>query len=361
MFLSSKTPLVALDVGAHSIKLAQLNPLNSKNKYELTSFGIMPLKEDSIVDGVIKNHDEVVDALVRLVKAEKINTRYAVASVAGEAVIIKKIKVSVMSAEELQESIAEEAEQYIPFDIDDVAIDFQIIGPSGRSGADEDGDGEDTMDILLVAVQREMIYNRTDVLIDAGLKPVIVDLDVFAMVNAVSLSHDLTEMGAVALVDLGESFTHVNIVLDGVTAYTRDIPVGGGYCSRRLVSAFDVTYRQVDDLKAGRLPAGVDSDKVVEVITSSFDKVLDEIQKCFEFFSTTSNMEVEKVILTGGGAMIQGVDGFFSEHLKVPVEIIDPLKGIKVNSRSFDKATIAELAPLTTVALGLATRRFDYQ
>ncbi|UCD11419.1 MAG: type IV pilus assembly protein PilM [Nitrospinaceae bacterium] len=360
MFLSSKTPLVALDVGSHSIKLAQLNPLSSKNKYELTSFGIMPLPEDTIVDGVIKNHDEVVDAVTRLVKAEKVNTRYAVASVSGEAVIIKKIKVPQMSAEELQDSIAEEAEQYIPFDIDDVAIDFQILGPS-RNGGDEESEDGDMMDILLVAVQREMIYNRTDVLIDAGLKPVIVDLDVFAMVNAVSLSHDLTEMGAVALIDLGESFTHVNIVLDGVTAYTRDIPVGGGYCSRRLMSTFDVTYSQVTELKAGKMPAGIDSDKVVEVITGSFDKVLDEIQKCFEFFSTTSSMEVEKVILTGGGAMIHGVDGFFSEHLKVPVEIIDPLKGIKVNSRNFDKATIAELAPLSTVALGLATRRFDYQ
>jgi len=361
MFLSSKTPLVALDVGSNAIKLAQLRPLNSKNNFELTSFGIMPLPEDSIVDGVIKKHDDVVDALIRLVKAEKVNTKFAVASVAGEAVIIKKIKVPEMSAEELQDCIADEAEQYIPFDIDDVAIDFQILGPSSRGGVDEDSDGEDTMDILLVAVQREMIYNRTDVLIDAGLKPVIVDLDVFALLNAVSLSHDLSEMGAVALIDLGESFTHVNIVLDGVTAYTRDIPVGGGYCTRRLMSTFDVNYSQVADLKGGKMPSGVDSDKVVEVITTSFDKVLDEIQKCFEFFSTTSNMEVEKIILTGGGAMIQGVDGFFSDHLKVPVEIIDPLRGIKVNSRSFDKATIAELAPLSTVAIGLATRRFDYQ
>ena len=360
MFLSSKTPLVAFDVGSHSIKLAQLTPL-SRNRFELTNFGIMPLREDCIVDGVVKKHDEVVEAVMDLVKAEKIKTDYAIASVAGEAVIIKKIKVPQMSHEELENSIAEEAEQYIPFDIDDVSIDFQILGPSASSAGGEDSVDEANMDILLVAVQREMIYNRTDVLIDAGLKPVIVDLDVFAMVNAISLTHDLTEMGAVALIDLGESFTHVNILLDGVTAYTRDIPVGGGYCSRKIMSAFDVSYREVTDLKGGKIPPEIDSDKVIEVITGAFEKPLDEIQKCFEFFSTTSNMEVEKILLSGGGAMIQGVDGFFADQLKVPVELVDPLKGVKINSKNFDKATVAEMAPLCTVAIGLATRRFDYQ
>ncbi|NIQ02893.1 MAG: type IV pilus assembly protein PilM, partial [Nitrospinaceae bacterium] len=181
MFLSEKTPLVAVDIGSHSIKLAQL--IGAKNRFELKNFGIMPLKEGCIVDGMIRRPDEVIEAVTTLLKAEKVSTKYSVASVAGEAVIIKKIQVPAMSEEELAESIHWEAEQYIPFDIDDVSLDYQVLNP--RVKADEDE--EEKMEILLVAVQNEIIDSRRDILLDAGLRPVIIDLDVFALVNALSL------------------------------------------------------------------------------------------------------------------------------------------------------------------------------
>lgn len=358
MYLSSKTPLVAIDIGTHSIKMAQLLP-SRRGKHELLSFGLIPLKEDAIIDGVIKKYDDVVETLIHLLKAEKVETRFAVASIAGEAVIIKKIQVPLMTQEELEENIYHEAEQYIPFDIDDVSIDFHILGAGGKGEAAE-GEDEDTMEILLVAVQKEIIYNRTDVLIDAGLKPVIIDLDVFAMENAANMMLDLKSMGAVALIDLGESFTHINILLDGVTAYTRDIPIGGGYGTRRLMSKFEVAYKQTTDFKAGKLPNDVDEEAVLAVITNSFSKILEEVQKSFEFFSTTTNTEVGRVLLCGGGALVRGVEGFFADNLKIPVEILDPTKGLKVSSRKFDQATVEEIAPLTTVAVGLASRRFDY-
>ena len=125
MFLSEKTPLLAIDIGTHSIKMAQIS--GSKNKFELMNFSIMPLKEGSVVDGVVQQADEVVDTLEKMIKVEKIDTKYAVASIAGEAVIIKKIGVPKMSSEDLAQNIQAEAEQYIPFDIDDVSIDFQIL------------------------------------------------------------------------------------------------------------------------------------------------------------------------------------------------------------------------------------------
>ncbi len=357
MFLSEKTPLVAVDIGTHSIKMAQM--AGGKDKFELTNFSVMPLSEECVVDGAIKNTDEIVEKLAKMVAVEKIDTKFAVASIAGEAVIIKKIRVPVMTRAELAESLHTEAEQYIPFDIDDVSLDFQMLESHGQRA--EEDDGEEKMDILLVAVQNEIIEGRTEMLYDAGLRPAIIDLDVFAMINAMEMGTDLKSLGGVAVVDLGESFTHLNILQDGITAYTRDIPFGGSYCTKKLMSKFDLPYKEIAELKSGNIPPEIKNEEVVEVIVNSFEKILDEVQKSFEFFSTTTNNQVEKIYLTGGGALIRGVDGLFSHKLSTPAEILNPLKGVKISNRKFDHNAIDAFGPLATVALGLAARRFDYQ
>jgi type IV pilus assembly protein PilM len=355
MFLSEKTPLVAIDIGSHSIKMAQMEA--SGNSFELLNFSVMPLKEDSIVDGVIREPDEVVETLTKMIKLEKVDTRFAVASIAGEAVIIKKIRVPRMTAEELKENIESEAEQYIPFDIDDVSIDFQLLPGSGS----DEGADRDTMEILLVAVQRDLVDSTTDILYDAGLKPAIIDLDVFAMVNACGLGIDLESEGVVAVIDLGESFTHLNIIQEGLTAYTRDIPLGGNSCTNKLMSKFKLSKKEAMKLKLGKIPAELKDEDVVEVIVKCFEKVIDEVQKAFEFFSTTYKSPVDRVYITGGGALIQGMEGLFSDRLDTSVEILNPMKGVKVNKRKFDQDMIDTLGPLSTVALGLAARKFDYQ
>ncbi len=383
MFLSKKTPLVAVDIGSHSIKLVQLAELKD-GSFELIHFGMMPLEEESIIEGAIKKPGQIAEALTSLVKGEKIQSRYVVASVSGEAVFIKKIKVPQMTEEELSEKINEEAEQYIPFDIDDVALDFQILGtvngeaakPDSSESKNEDQENQSSdesndesdkensdevmMEALLVAVQRDVIDERTDVLLEAGLKPAIIDLDVFALMNAARITNDLTAMGATALIDLGDSFTHVNILKNGTIGYTRDIPIGGGYCSKMLMSKFQVPFSQTHKLKGGHLPDGVEKDEVLKIIVQGYKKVLEEVQKSFEYFSTISNTQVERILLTGGGSLIHGMDGFFSDFLKVPVERLDPMQGININPKNFDREMIGELAGLSAVATGLATRRFDY-
>lgn len=365
MFLSAKTPLVAIDIGSHSIKAAQL--ARSGNKYELLSFGMMPLENETIVDGVIKKEDVVIEALGNLLKAEQIQVKYAVTSVSGEAVIIKKIKVPLMSRAELEKTINQEAEQYIPFDIDDVSVDFQILGRSSDKIVEilEDEEGEtdksDKMEILLVAVQKEIIDNRVGILTDCGLKPVIVDLDVFALVNALALSHDLTEAGTVALIDLGASFTHMNIVADGVTSFTRDIPMGGLACTQKLMSEFGILYPDAEAFKRGEIPEKVSRESVVHVISDAFIKLAEEIGKSFEFFSSTSTSKVSRIFISGGGALVPGVDYLFQDKLGVPVEFLSPLQGIKVNPRKFDREFAAKMGPIAAVAVGLATRKFDYK
>ena len=381
MFLSKKSPLVAIDIGSSSIKLVQLTEIKD-GQYELTRFGMMPLEEECIVEGAIKKPDQVADALKNLIKAEKIQSRYAVSAVAGEAVFIKKIKVPVMSEEELSAKITEEAEQYIPFDIDDVAFDFQILGiiegdtdeeseesvdsePADDSDNDDQKDNSNEegqmMEALLVAVQKGVIDERTDILLEADLKPAIIDLDVFALMNAAQLTSDLSSMGTVALIDLGDSFTHINIIQDGAMGYTRDIPVGGGYLTSMLMSKLQIPFKQTLDIKRGKFTPGIKEEEVIDIIARAYKKVLDEVKKSFEYYSATTDKKIERILLCGGGSMIRGIDSYFADYLKIPVEILDPMQGVKINPKNFDQSLIDEMSGLSTVALGLATRRFDYK
>lgn len=384
MFLSKKSPLVAIDIGSSSIKLVQLTKLKT-GKHELNHYGIMPLAEECIVEGVIKKPELVVEALRSLIKAEKIKSHYVVSAVAGEAVFIKKIKVPIMPEEEFAKKINHNTQNYIPFDIDDVALDFEILGTI--RGDEEEGlrktdqikffcDSQDNneqvensedsnkmrdfMEILLVAVKKNIINERKKILKEAGLKPVIIDLDVFALMNAARLTKDLSSMGNVALVDLGDSFTHINIIQGGAMGYTRDIRIGGGYLTNVLMSKFKVPFEQVLAIKRGKFSSDIKEEEVIETIVQAHKKVLEEIKKYFEYFITLSNQQIERVFLCGGGSMIRGLDGFFADDLKLPVETLDPMQAIKVNPKHFNHSLVSEMSSLYGVALGLATRRFDY-
>jgi type IV pilus assembly protein PilM len=385
MFLSKKTPLVAIDIGSSSIKLVQLTEFK-EGQYELTHFGMMPLDKECIAEGAIKQPGQVVDALRNLIKAEKIQSRFVVSAVAGEAVFIKKIKVPVMSEKQLSEKIIQEAEQYIPFDIDEVVIDFQILGKindneeekpedfvdleeststdnspqrNGEQKEEANEEGE-MMEALLVAVQRGVIDERTDILLEAGLKPAIIDLDLFALMNAARLTNDLSSMGTIALIDMGDSFTHINIIQNGVIGYTRDIPVGGGYLTNMLMSKFKVPFEQVLAIKRGNLPPNIREEEVIETIIHAYKNILEEVQKYFDYFSTLSNYKMGKVLLCGGGSMIRGLDDYCANYLKIPVETLNPMKGVQVNPKVFDQLLVDEMSGLSTVALGLARRKFDY-
>ncbi len=359
MFLTAKTPLLAIDIGSSSVKLAQLQ--GSGSRYELTAFGVMPLEPDAVTDGMVRDEEQVADALSRLVKAEKVDTRFAVSSLSGESVIIKKIQMPVLPDDELEESITQEAEQYIPFEIDDVRLDYQKLDIQGGGGNEFDGlEEEEKEDILLVAVQNDLIDNRSDVLTAAGLKPVIIDLDVFAVSNALAIQRDLETMGGVAVLDLGNSFTHVNLLLDGISFFTRDIPLGGSVLTNQLGKDYGLEFNETEGLKQGIIPDSIERQEVIDKIVDSFDGIIDEVQKSFEFFSSTSNSTIEQVFVSGGGALIPGVDNLLSDRLAIPVEVFNPLETVKINPRKFDRDSITRMAPLASVVAGLATRRFDY-
>ena len=350
--------LVGLDIGTHSIKLVRLK--KGKKGFELLNFGIMPLPPETIVDETIEKPEVVANAIKNLFKMEKISTKEVVTAVSGQSLVIKKINVPKMTEDELAESIKVEAEQYLPFAIEEVNVDFQIIKEITPE-KNEKKEGEDepkiTMDVLLVAVRKELIENRNKPILDAGLKPIIVDLDVFAIENGYELNYGIPYGEVVALIDMGDSFTNVNILVDGVTEVTRDIPGGGNRINHELQKNFNTDHKGAEKLKMGIGLNGVSEKDVANTITTVLGELSHEINKMFHNFIKSTEKNINKVVISGGCARIPGIEKILTENFDIPTEIIDPYKNIKINPKIFDLQYIQDMAPLAAIGIGLAIRR----
>ena len=349
--------IVGLDIGTHSIKLVRLK--KGKKGFELLNFGIMPLPPETIVDETIEKPEVVTAAIKNLLKMEKIKTKDVVIAVSGQSFVIKKINVPKMTEDELAESIRVEAEQYLPFDIEEVNVDFQIIKEitSEKGEKEEEGEPKTTMDVLLVAVRKEMIGDRRKPILDAGLKPVIIDLDVFAIENGYELNYGVPHGEVVALIDMGATFTNVNILVDGVTEVTRDIPGGGNRINHELQKNFNTDHEGAEKLKMGIGLNGVSEKDVANTITTVLGELSHEINKMFHDFIKSTEKNINRVILSGGCARIPGIEKILTENFDIPTEIMDPYKNIKVNPKIFDPQYIQDMAPLAAISIGLAMRR----
>ncbi len=349
--------IVGLDIGTHSIKLVRLK--KGKKGFELLNFGIMPLPPETIVDETIEKPEVVTAAIKNLLKMEKIKTKDVVIAVSGQSLVIKKINVPKMTEDELAESIRVEAEQYLPFDIEEVNVDFQIIKEitSEKGEKEEEGEPKTTMDVLLVAVRKEMIGDRRKPILDAGLKPVIIDLDVFAIENGYELNYGVPHGEVVALIDMGATFTNVNILVDGVTEVTRDIPGGGNRINHELQKNFNTDHEGAEKLKMGIGLNGVSEKDVANTITTVLGELSHEINKMFHDFIKSTEKNINRVILSGGCARIPGIEKILTENFDIPTEIMDPYKNIKVNPKIFDPQYIQDMAPLAAISIGLAMRR----
>ena len=345
-------PLAAIDIGSHSIKLVQLKK-TGKN-YHLQHFGVMPLKHEAIVDGAIADAGAVVEGIRNLVKMEKIATKDIVTSVAGESVIVKKIRIPHMSEKELSESITWEAEQHIPFEISDVNLDFQIMPPQEFSGDD------DRMDVILVAARRSKMEDHIGVLHEAGLNPIIVDTDVFAIENEYEINGELDDE-VTALVDVGASTMNVNIMHSGATLFQYDVTAGGNHYNEALQSAFGLDYEEAENLKLGvGFTDELGLQQVLPVLVAVSETLCDELKRSLDFFrSTAENTEITKMVLSGGCARMKGLDALFSKRLRIPVEVANPFRNIHYSGKVFDPEYLQDMGPMAAVGIGLAMRRMD--
>ncbi len=339
--------IVGLDIGSSYIKAVQLN--ETRSGYELALFDLLPISPELIVEGSIIDAIRVTESLRELVRKAKIKAKDAVIAISGHSsVIIKRISLPEMSEEELAESIKFEAEQYVPFDIEDVNLDFQILGPKEEPGQ---------MDVILVAVKKEVINDYVSVVREAGLNTAIVDVDAFALENMYGINYEIESGRNVALVNIGASTINMNILKGGVSVFTRDSSVGSNIHTDALQKEFSISYEEAERLKRGEPVERVRPEDAYSLIINASGDIFSEVSRSMDYFrSSTLQTEVSEVILSGGCALIRGFPAELSDKIGIPVKVAEPFRNITIPKR-FDAAYIEETAPVAAIAVGLATRR----
>lgn len=348
--------LIGLDIGSHSIKVVELKEAKG-GTWKLLKFGLHKLPPETIVDGAIMNSAAVVEGIRDLIARHKISSREVATAISGHSVIIKKITLPSMSDDELTESIQWEAEQYIPFSVNDVNIDTQVLS----RGGDDSGQ----MDVLLVAAKKEVIQEYTSVIHEAGLKPLIVDVGAFAIENSFDINEDSNPGDIVALVNVGASLVNINILNGGTTAFTRDINMGGNQFSEEIQKQLNVSYEEAEALKLGGNVTGPHStteavvpQEVGAILRSTSEALAVEIQRSIDFYlATAAGLSLSRVVLSGGTAKIAGLKDSLETTLSTKVDLADPFKNITYSPKEFDPDYLKDVAPMSAVALGLACRR----
>lgn len=345
MFGKRKRQVVGCDVGSSAIKIVELKPLKN-DEFQLVHAAVADLSPEAIVDGAIMDSSLVVEALTGLISENGIkNTKFG-GSLSGHSVIIKKIQLPSMTEAELAESIQWEAEQYIPFDINDVNLDYVVL---------ETG-GSDSMDVLLVAVKRDRINDYTSVVVQAGKEPVLVDVDVFAVQNAFESNYS-SRGETVALVNVGASVMNINVLHDGNSVFWRDVAFGGNLYTEAIQREFNLPREDAEKLKLGEEVGQVSRAQVDSVLGAASEDLAAELQKTIDFFVATSSVDrLDRVMLSGGGALVANLESILQERFQVNVELLNPFRNIRYNESDFDPDWINRNAPAMAVAVGLAIR-----
>jgi type IV pilus assembly protein PilM len=347
MLFAKKKDLIGIDVGSTSIKLVKLK--GSKGSYELLNIGIAPLPPEAIVDNSLMDTTVIVETIMKLVNSLEVgNVRTAATSVSGNSVIIRKITLPAMSSEELEDEIQWEAEQYIPFDINDVNIDFQVLG--------QDESDPNRMHVLLVASKKDIINDYQSVFSEAGLKLVVVDVDAFAIQNAFEMNYDIDPEEVYALINIGANMMNLNVVKGGTSLFTRDVQMGGSLYTEEIQKKLGISTDEAEQMKVSA--GSSTSAGLSEALNRINDTIAHEIRRSLDFYNSNAlEGKISRLYLTGGGAKTLNLAATIGERLALPVEIVNPFSKIKWDEKKFETGFVQEIAPIMSVAVGLAARR----
>ena len=316
--------LVGLDIGSSAVKAIELK--QSGKGYRVSAIGVESVPPDSIVDGAIIDGGAVADAVRRLFTNKKFKAKDVVASLSGNSVIVKKITLPAMTEAELSESIYWEAEQYIPFDIQDVNLDYEIL---------ESGTGHDTqgsMDVLLVAAKKDKIADYTNVITQAGRSAVIVDVDAFALQNAYEANYGFEPSAVVAILNAGASAININILAGAQSVFTRDVSMGGNAFTEAVQKELDLPYESAEQLKKGHDVEGASFEDARAVLKAMTDNVLLEVEKTFDFFKATAASDrIDRIMLCGGASRVEGFADALRERFGTEVEQFDPFRQVTID------------------------------
>ncbi len=347
LFGKRRKPVVGLDIGSSSVKVVELK--KSRESYELVSVGLEPLSPETVVDGAIIDALTVSSSIDRIYTSQKVKNKNVATSVSGHSVIIKKVTLPALPDDELWDQVYADAGQYIPFDIADVSLDYQVLGASPTG---------DALEVLLVAVKREKINNYQSALIGRTLT--LVDVDAFALQNAFEVNYEPDPDMTVALLNIGASVMNINIVRGGAPLFTRDVSVGGNQYTDALQKELELSFEDAENLKRGQAMPGVSEEQKSAVLRSVSEILVLEIQKTFDFFRATAGAElISHLYAAGGAARTPGLLDMLREEFQMPVDELDPFRRITYNPAKFSDEYIQEIAPRLSVCVGLGLRSFD--
>jgi type IV pilus assembly protein PilM len=338
---------IGLDIGSSSVKAVQLK--RSKKGLELLAFGMEPLMPQTIVDGTIMDQTAVVDAIRTLWKRLGLKQKDVAVAIAGHSVIIKKISVPFMSSAELAEQVPYEAEHHIPFDKDDVELDYEVVVPQNAAGQTE---------LILVAAKKEVIQDYASVVRDAGLSPAVVDVAAFATQNAYEVNYDMGPGETIVLVNVGAAISNINIIRENVSLFTRDVTIGGNAFTEEIQKQLSVSQDEAEAYKVGGSydEHGVVPQEVERIIEGVADVMSGEFQRSLDFFlATAADTDVSKICLAGGSAKVSALHRAIERRSRLTVEVADAWRRIAVDPK-LDSAYLGAHSPEALVAVGLALR-----
>lgn len=347
MFWNRKRPMVGLDIGSSAIKVVKVEM--EGGNYLLKDYGSADLLPEAIVDGEVMDRQLVVETIQNLFESKHFKIRDVAAAVSGRAVIVKKIQMDRMTPEDAREAIHWEAEQHVPYDINEVCLDFQIL----------DGSNSDPkqMEVLLVAAKREMLISHANMIREAGLNPLVLDVESFAVQNALSINYDFAPEEVVALVDVGSELSNINIIKNGVPLYTQDLSVGGINFVESVQRKFNLSQAEAEAAVHGEEQADFDLDLVVREVGEELAIGIDRSVMYLQ--NTEDNEELSRILLTGGGVRIPGLQEFLDERHPATVEVADPLRRVRFDPVLFGDKKPEDVAPSLAVGLGLALRKVN--
>ncbi len=350
-FNHKRNAVLSIDISTAAVKMLELSRIGTR--YRVDSYAVAPLPKDAVIDKNIANVDMISEAVKIALKQSGTKLKQATVAVAGSAVMTKIITMDrTLSEDEMEEQIMIEADQYVPYALDEVNFDFEVQGVNENN--------HEMVDVLLAASRRENVENRVIALANAGLKTNIVDVEAFAMENAFTLLADqfADSIGgqAVGILDIGATMTTLNVLYDGRSIYTRDQGFGGKQLTEEIQRRYGLSYEEAGLSKRhGGLPDSYNAD-----VLEPFKRALvQQIQRSLQFFSSSSaNRAIDRIILAGGCASIQGIEQLVEKNLGIPVYVANPFINMTLSSKVRPQA-LSNDAPALMIACGLALRSFD--
>lgn len=337
---------VALDIGSSSVKMVEAT--GDSNGYRLVKMGVLPLPPTAVQNNMVTEPEVVANTIRGLIQANGVKATRVVSAVPGRAVIIKKIQLPVQGEEELEANVEFEASNVIPESLENVNLDYQILGYL---------DDDSKMDVLLVAVKKEIINSYTQAIEEAGLIPSIMDVDYFALENMYEINYAAKTDMVVGLIHVGARYTSINVLRNGVSTFTGDLPVGGETFTEALSRSLRISYDQAETYKVTGALDGRRGEELGNLLRPTCESLAEDISRTLSLYGAMATEEgIHQIYLSGGSAKVVGLASLLGERLGVQVELAHPFRNFSV-TRSIDKDYLGDASLALTIGAGLCVRR----